>query len=278
MFHKWTRSCVAKRRRHLVVTLALCLSVLCQWLSQSSLLGATATDCDAAVDSFVTKEQALWALRRQGQLTSEEWNSKYTSLLESEARAMQPLLPDVLYTLANRLSRSKDDDTLEELLDLKHPSPEEMAEIQSLIERRRARKEIPRCGIAQLTGFLGRDAPGEAVDVLLSAAPPPERADDMCYIGALMSVGPGGYGRILNRVSIEKDQSRLYIAVMGLVAQAVHTDFPSMADLGNQESWGKSFPESRRGLKQLAEKWKQWWEASESKYTWNPSTSLLQAK
>jgi len=100
----------------------------------------------------------------------------------------------------------------------------------------------------------------------------------MCYIGGLMSVGPEGYDQILKVVSTEREQSRLYFAVMALVTQAVHTDFPTVAGLGNQDLWGKTFPESRRGLRELGEKWKQWWESNKSKYTWNPATSLLEAK
>jgi hypothetical protein len=122
-------------------------------------------------------------------------------------------------------------------------------EAQSLLKEKSKERKIPRCELAFLAGHLGRSNPKDAVEVLLSSVPAPENAEDMCFVHALMSMGPAAYEPILSRTLPETDTDRLYVGVMALAAQAVKTDFPEVARIGPQEKWDRSFPRSRRGLR-----------------------------
>jgi hypothetical protein len=231
---------------------------------------------EAAIEEFVLKKRLFLEQRRQGGLSDEEWGTKYDDFLQSEAERLETLMPGILAPLGARLSyRSDSDRRLDELLRLKHPTAEELVEIQSLLQAETPQGYQHICSIAHLVGYLGRGAPKEAVDVLLASAPPPERSQDPCFIRALMTVGPTGYKPILERISSEKDRVRVYIGVMALVAQTIRTDFPVIAGLGKQDEWDESFPTSIRGLRRLAKKWEKWWSANEGKYSLDPETDVL---
>jgi len=236
-------------------------------------------EAEVAVNEFIVKEQDLWQQRRQGKLSAKDWDDNYMSLIESEANRVKTLMPDVLTVIGGQLQYSSEDDRrLEELLKLSHPTVEEAMEVQSLLKEKSREKRIPRCGLAFLTGYLGRLNPKDAVDVLLSSVPAPESSEDMCFVRALMVIGPTAYEPILSKTLPETNVGRLYVGVMALAAQATKTDFPVVAGIGPQEQWDRSFPKSRRRLRDLAHKWESWWSANESKYVWNVESSLLEPK
>jgi hypothetical protein len=237
------------------------------------------SEAEVAVSEFIVKEQDLWQHRRQGMLSDKDWDRDYTRLIEAEADRSKPLMPVVLKVIGGHLQyRSQNDRRLEELLKLSHPTIKEAMETQSLLKEKSKEKRIPRCGLAFLTGQLGRSSPKDAVDVLLNSVPAPERSEDMCLIRALMMMGPDAYEPILSRISSEADTDRLYVAVMALTVQASKTEFPMAAGIGRQADWDRSFPKTRRRLRALADKWKTWWSANETKYAWDPETSLLESK
>ncbi len=240
---------------------------------------AAPSDPDKAVDEFVLKVNALLLERPPIESSTAEWETKYEHLITSEAERLRTLVPNILQVLGQRLGAKSDTDRrLDELLKLKHPTVEEALQIQSLLHEQLSESSPPRCAIMFLIGRLGKEAPKEAVNVLLATAPPPERSEDLCLIHSLMTLGPQGYMVINERLSTETDPLKVYFGVMALVAQTVRTDFPMSAGLGKEEDWDRSFPKSLRGLRRLTEKWKKWWTASEGRYTWNAETSLLEAK
>lgn len=249
------------------------------WGPSNSMFASGQSEADVAVDEFIVKYQALRQQRRQGMLSDEDWDRDYTRLMESEADRVKPLVPEAFKVIGGFLQhRSERDRRIEELLKESHATVQEAMELQSLVEERSKERKVPRCGLAFLTGYLGRSNPKGAVDVLLSSVPAPERSEDMCIMRALMTMGPSAYESILSRISSEADTGRLYVAVMALTAQASKTDFPVEAGIGPQEDWDHSFPKTRRRLRALAEKWKTWWSANETKYAWNAETSLLELK
>jgi hypothetical protein len=255
----------------------LCLCPYAMLIRSASATEPSATEI--AVDEFISKEQALWDRRRNGHITSSDWETMFNALLESEAKRLQSVMPDVLQTLGERLAyRSDLDRQLEELLSLSHPTTDQTLEIQALLHEKYQAGSVPRCGIAFLAGYLGRLAPANAVRILLASVPPPERSQDSCYIQALMIIGPPAYKPILEHISVEDDRNRAYFATMALVAQTTKTDFPLQAGLGRQEKWERSFPKSIRGLRRLSREWEEWWNAHENEYLWNPKTSLLESK
>jgi hypothetical protein len=237
------------------------------------------SEAEVAVEEFIVKEEALWQQHRQGMLSDEEWDRDYTRLMETEADRVKPLMPDVLTVIGGHLQyRSEAGRRLEELRKKSRPTVQEAMEAQALVREKSKERKVPRCGLAFLTGYLGRSNPKGAVDVLLSSLPAPERSEDMCFMRALMTMGPSAYEPILSRISSEADTGRLYVAVLALTVQASKTDFPVEAGIGPQEGWNHSFPKTRRRLRALAEKWKAWWSANETKYAWNADTSLLELK
>jgi hypothetical protein len=191
-------------------------------------------------------------------------------VMESAADRMRPLMPDALDLIGRQLQYRRDiDRRLEELMKRSHPTVEEGMETGSLLEEKSKERTVPRCDLASLTGCLGRTS-------LKNAAP--ERSEDICMVGALTSIGPPGYGPILSRTLTEDNTDRLYVGVMALVIQSTKTDFPAVSGIGPQERWVRSFPKSRRGLHGLVRKWGKWRSTSESKYAWNPDSSLLEPK
>jgi hypothetical protein len=244
-----------------------------------SAYGSGSPDLVSAVNEFSDKESALWQQRRQGKLSAEQWDVEYRQLLESETKRMQGMMPGILEVLRDKLQyRSESDRRFDEESGSKHPADEELPKNQPQTGESTRQIQMSRCGIALLTGYLGRIAPKESVEVLLSSAPPPERSEDFCFVRALMSVGPDGYVPIRERIANETDSARLYIGVMALVAPTIKTEFPTVAGIGNEEEWDKSFPKSRRSLRKLATKWEKWWVANENRLAWNPDTALLVAK
>ena len=188
------------------------------------------------------------------------------------------MMPRILDSLAQTLAyRPEKDRRLEDLLKKDQPTTEEALEIQALLQQSTGGKRDSICGIAFLTGILGREAPNAAVRALLTASPPAERSTDDCMIGALMLIGPGGYQPLLEWISTEDDRMRLYIAVMALVSQTVNSDFPVKAGLGSMAEWDTTFPRSKRTLRRLATSWQMWWKENANRYVWNPKTQLLEA-
>jgi hypothetical protein len=149
---------------------------------------------EAAIEEFILKHRLLWEQHRQGGLSEEEMDMEYSRHIQSEAERLEPLMPGILAPLGARLSyRSDNDRRLDELLRLKRPTGEELAEIQSLLQAETPQVDQPICAIAFLVGALGRGAPKEAVDVLLAATPPAERSECWTWEGGRM-------GRVLPNV------------------------------------------------------------------------------
>src|SRR5262245_53799010 len=171
-------------------------------LGPLSAYGSGSPDWVSAVNEFSDKESALWQQRRQGKLSAEQWDVEYRQLLESETKRMQGMMPGILEVLRDKLQyRSESDRRFDEESESKHPVGEELPKGQPPTGESTRQIQMSRCGIALLTGYLGRIAPKKSVDVLLSSAPPPERSEDFCFVRALMSVGPDGYASIWERIA-----------------------------------------------------------------------------
>lgn len=159
------------------------------WGPSNSMFASGQSKADIAVDEFIVKEEALWQQRRQGMLSEKDWDRDYTRLMESEAERVKPLMRDVLAVIGGHLQyRSEADRRLEELLKKSRPTVQEAMEAQALVKEKSKEREVPRCGLAFLTGYLGRSNPKGAVDVLLSSVPAPERSEDLCVMRALMTM------------------------------------------------------------------------------------------
>lgn len=237
------------------------------------------SETEMAVDEFIAKVEQLHGQRHEAGGSAEDWESQYERLIKSEAERLQTLMPAILQVLAQRLThRSEREQQIEELLKVKRPTAEQAQKITSLSRNVPSEEKIPRCAIGFVIGHLGRQAPNGAVDMLLGAAPSPERAEDLCLIRALMTLGPDGYKHLVGRMSTEVDPARAYVGVMALVVQARHTEFPNVAGLGEEERWENSFPRSTRALNRLARKWQIWWSKHQTEYEWNPDTALLEAR
>src|SRR6266850_1617326 len=131
----------------------------------------------AAIGEFVLMERELLEQRHRADVTAADWNTKYSRFIESEARRLQGLMPGILPALAERLGyRSNNDKQLEELLKVKHPTDQQLLNIKSLLEASTGQRGASRCGLAFLTGYLGRSAPKEAIDTFLTEAPTTERS------------------------------------------------------------------------------------------------------
>jgi hypothetical protein len=170
-------------------------------LSATQTASTASTNLSAtAIEEFIAKYEVIRQQRRQGKLSAEDWDAKYTDFIESEAEELKGMLPNILGEIGERLRyRSDDQERFDALADLKHPNDDQSKELLSLTQKIARDKEIPRCTLTFLTAYLGRTAPKEAVDVLLTSDPPPEEADDWCYIKSLMTIGPTGYQPIPRR-------------------------------------------------------------------------------
>src|SRR5437773_1698932 len=125
-------------RQSVVSRLISCLVVFPVAYLMTSLEAVYASgspESETAVESFLLKEQALWQQRRQGQLAAGDWDMKYIHLIESEADQLKGLMPGILQVSGEHLGYQSDEDRrLEELLKLNHPTGEEAAELQSLLQ------------------------------------------------------------------------------------------------------------------------------------------------
>ena len=259
----------------LLVTLAVGASALGRAENDAT----SSADANAAVDEFVSKEDALWQQRRQDHITSDEFGEKYMALLKSEAERLRRMMPDILDVIGERLRYRSESDKRNDALPDPRPSATQAPQERVFQSQPNVKEAgIARCDLVSLAAFLGRSTPKEAVEVMLSSGPPPEEADDWCYIKALMTIGPPGYKPILEKISTQKELPPVYYGVMALVSSAADTDFPIQAGLGKENSWDRTLPKPRRGLLRLSKKWEKWWNTNENRFTWNPETGLLVAK
>src|SRR5437867_9293995 len=152
-----------------IVSQALCVLLMLVLgsliLGPRLVYGSGAPEWTSAVNEFSDKEDALWQQRRQGKLSTEQWDVEYRQLLESETKRMQGMMPGILEALRNKLQyRSESDRQFDEQVGSKPPVGEGLPKNQPQTGESKRQLQMPRCGIALLTGYLGKVAPKESVD------------------------------------------------------------------------------------------------------------------